>query len=106
MTRLNVLLLLALLASSLYLVRVSYESRRLFAALDKAQSEERALDTDSERLKTELRSQATPLRVERTARDRLAMRSATPSVTHYVDLSSAGAASAPARAASAEGAGR
>src|SRR4051812_12525948 len=86
MTRLNVLLLLALLASSLYLVRVSYESRRLFAELDKAQSEERALDTESERLKTELRSQATPLRVERTARDRLAMRAATPSVTQYVDV--------------------
>ena len=31
-TRLNVLLLVALLLSSLYLVRVSYESRRLFAA--------------------------------------------------------------------------
>ena len=66
MTRLNVLLLLVLLVSSLYLVRVTYESRRLFAELDKAQGEERALDTDSERLKTELRSQATPLRVERT----------------------------------------
>ena len=50
-------------------MRVSYESRRLFAELDKAQSEERALDNDSERLKTELRSQATPLRVERTARE-------------------------------------
>jgi cell division protein FtsL len=86
MTRLNVLLLIALLASSLYLVRVSYETRRLFAALDKAQSEERALETDSERLKTELRSQATPLRVERAARERLAMRNASPGVTQYVDL--------------------
>jgi cell division protein FtsL len=93
-TRLNVLLLLVLLASSLYLVRVSYESRRLFAELDKAQSEERALDTDSERLKTELRTQATPLRVERTARERLAMRAATPSVTQYVELSAAAASSA------------
>ena len=86
MTRLNVVLLLLLLVSSLYLVRVSYESRRLFAELDKAQNEERALDTDSERLKTELRSQATPLRVERTARERLAMRAATPAVTQYVAL--------------------
>jgi len=85
-TRLNVVLLLLLIASSLYLVRVSYESRRLFADLDKAQGEERALDTDSERLKTELRSQATPLRVERTARERLAMRAATPAVTQYVAL--------------------
>ena len=86
MTRVNLLLLVALLVSSVYLVRVSYESRRLFAALDKAQSDERALDNDSERLKTELRSQATPLRVERTARDRLAMRTATPAVTQYVEL--------------------
>jgi len=92
-TRINVFLLLVLIASSLYLVRVSYESRRLFAELDKAQSEERALDNDSERLKTELRSQATPLRVERTARERLAMRAATPAVTTYVELP---AASTPA----------
>jgi cell division protein FtsL len=93
-TRINAVLLLVLIASSLYLVRVSYESRRLFAELDKAQSEERALDNDSERLKTELRSQATPLRVERTARERLAMRAATPAVTTYVELPAA--ASTPA----------
>ena len=90
------MLLIALLASALYLVRVSYESRRLFAELDKAQSEERALDTDSERLKTDLRTQATPLRVERTARDRLAMRAATPATTQYVEIPTA--ASAPAAA--------
>ena len=95
MTRLNVLLLIVLLISSIYLVRVTYESRRLFAALDKAQGAERALDNDNERLKTELRSQATPLRVERTARDRLAMRTATPAVTQYVELP-ATAASQPA----------
>ena len=95
MTRINILLLVVLLVSSIYLVRVAYESRRLFAALDKAQGEERALDNDNERLKTELRSQATPLRVEHTARDRLAMRTATPAVTQYVDLpASASAASA------------
>jgi cell division protein FtsL len=91
MTRVNIVLLVALLVSSVYLVRVSYESRRLFAALDKAQTEERALDNDHERLKTELRSQATPLRVERTARDRLSMRTATPAVTQYVELPHAAA---------------
>lgn len=97
MTRLNLLLLVGLLASSLYLVQVSYETRRLFAALDKAQGEERALETDSERLKTELRSQATPLRVERAARERLAMRSASPGVTHYAELPPAAAASGAGR---------
>ena len=49
MTRLNLVLLVALLVSSVYLVRVSYESRRLFAALDKAQGEERALDHERDR---------------------------------------------------------
>jgi len=97
-TRVNVLLLVALLLSSVYLVRVSYESRRLFAALDRAQNEERSLENDSERLKTDLRSQATPLRVERTARDRLAMRTATPAVTQYVELPAAASAAASAPA--------
>ncbi|MFM2448906.1 MAG: hypothetical protein RIS44_1356 [Pseudomonadota bacterium] len=91
MTRFNVLLLLALIASSLYLVRVSYDARRHFTLLDKAKSEARQLDSDFERLKTEQQSQATPLRVEKTAREKLAMRSASPNVTHYVSRS----ASAP-----------
>ncbi len=84
MTRLNLLLLLALIASSLYLVRVSYDARRQFTLLDKAKSVARQLDSDHERLKTEQQSQATPLRVEKTAREKLAMRSASPNVTHYV----------------------
>jgi cell division protein FtsL len=94
MTRLNVLLLIALIGSSIYLVRVSHESRRLFADLDKARSEERVLASEFERLKSDKQSQATPLRVEKTARDKLAMRSATPAVTQYVDVARApGAAS-------------
>ncbi len=96
MTRLNVLLFVALIASSLYLVKISYDARRLFAELDKAQSEERALNTEFERLKAERQAQATPLRVEKTARERLAMRNATPGVTQYVPW--VGAASAPGAA--------
>ena len=42
-TRLNLLLLLAVLASALYLVNVQYESRRLFSAMDKALNEARLL---------------------------------------------------------------
>jgi len=97
MTRINLLLLVALVISSVYLVKVSYESRRLFAALDKAQSEARQLDIEHERLKAEKQSQATPLHVERVARDRLAMRNATPAVTQYVTYTPAGAASGAAR---------
>lgn len=94
MNRLNILLFLVLLASSVYLVRVSYDARRLYAELDAARNEEKALDTEHERLQAERQAQATPLKVERLARDRLAMRNATPAVTQYVTY--AGAASAPA----------
>ena len=87
MTRLNVLLLIGLIFSAIYLVRVSHESRRLFADLDKARNEERLLASEFERLKSDKQSQATPLRVEKTARDKLAMRSATPAVTQYVSRS-------------------
>ena len=93
MTRLNVVLLIMLLASSTYLVRVSYDARRLFAELDRAQGEERQLDTEFGRLTTEKQSQATPLRVEKTAREKLGMRSATPAITQYVTY--ARVASAP-----------
>ncbi len=92
MTRVNLLLLVALLLSSVYLVRVSYDARRLFSELDRAQSDERQLEHDHDRLKSEKQTQATPLRVERTARDRLAMRSATPAVTQYVSYPRAASA--------------
>ena len=100
MTRLNVILLIALLFSAVYLVRVSYQSRRLFAEFDKAQVEKRLLDNEFERLKSDKQSQATPLRVEKTARDRLAMRTATPAVTQYISRNvETGAATAAASAA-------
>ena len=85
MTRMNLLLLFALIASSLYLVRTAYDSRRLFAELDRAKAEAAKLDTEFKRLEAERQAAATNLRVERTARDRLAMRNATPAVTVYVN---------------------
>lgn len=94
MTRVNVVLLIMLLASSVYLVRVSYDARRLFNELDHAQGDERQLDTEYERLKADKQSQATPLRVEKTARDRLAMHTATPAITQYVTYSRAASGSA------------
>ena len=71
MTRLNLLLLLALLASSVYLVRVSYDERRLYAALDRARTEQRQLETEHGRLQAEQQAQATPARIDKTARDKL-----------------------------------
>ena len=94
MTRFNALLLLALIASAVYLVRVSYDARRLFAEVDRAQAEERRLETESARLKAEQQSQATPSRVEKAAREKLGMRTATPAVTNYVTWAR-GAAATP-----------
>jgi cell division protein FtsL len=84
MIRLNLVLLLAVLASALYLVNVQYESRRLFSNLDKARSEARKIETENERLQVEKRAQATPLRVEKIAKEKLQMRSVTPAITDYV----------------------
>jgi cell division protein FtsL len=93
MTRLSVLLLIALILSGLYLVKTSYESRRLFAELERAKTEEQQLAADAKRLDAERRTEATHLKVERTAREKLAMRLATPDVTVYV--SDGRAASSP-----------
>lgn len=82
--RLNFLLLLALVASSLFLVRTAYESRRLFTELDRARDAELRLVGEHTRLEAEARAQATHLLVDRVARDKLAMRSATPAVTQAV----------------------
>lgn len=84
MTRLSVALLLAVIASALYLVHTQYESRRLYVELEKAVAQSRKIETDNERLQVEKRAQATPLRVEKLAKDRLQMRTATPAITQYV----------------------
>jgi cell division protein FtsL len=93
MTRLNMLLLAALVASALGLVNVSYESRRLFVQLERERALAKQLNTEFERLDVERRAQATSLRVEKAAREQLRMRTATPAVTQYVV--EVGAASAP-----------
>ena len=87
MMRLNLVLLLAVMASAVYLVSVQYESRRVFTELDKARSEARRLETEYERLQVEKRGQATPARVEKLAREKLQMRQAMPAITTYVTYS-------------------
>jgi cell division protein FtsL len=91
MTKTNMALTLVLVVSSLYLVRTAYDSRRLFAELDRARAETTRLDSEAKRLEAERQAQVTQLRIERTARDKLAMRSATPAVTVYVnDIAASG----------------
>ena len=95
MTRLSIVLLLAVLASALYLVHVQYESRQLFTEMEKANSEAHRLEVERSRLEVEKRGQATPLRVEKLARDQLKMRNTSPAITLYVPYSGAVVAAAP-----------
>ena len=78
--RLNFVLLMAVLVSGMVLVRSAYEARRLFTAVDRAQAEGRRLEADSQRLQAERHAQATNLRVEQVARERLKMRTINPNV--------------------------
>lgn len=86
MIRLNLTLLVAVLASALYLVQVQYESRRLYAEIERAQGEARKLEVEHEQLKVERRAQATPARVQKLAKEQLHMKPATPAITQYVTL--------------------
>ena len=94
MTRLNLVLLMAVLASALYLVRTQYDSRSLFVELDRANALAHKLEVDNERLQVEKRAQATPLRVEKLAKEQLQMRTSTPAITQYVTVQAAPAAAA------------
>jgi cell division protein FtsL len=78
--KINLLLILAVLASGVVLVHSAYESRRLFTALDRARAEGQRLASDAERLQAERHAQATNLRVEQVARERLGMRVISPAV--------------------------
>ena len=59
MTRFSIVLLVALVLSGLYLVKTSYESRRLFVELERAKAEEAQLTADAKRLDAERRTEAT-----------------------------------------------
>ena len=89
MTRINTFLILAVMATALYVVRTQYEFRRLYVELEKAAAQTRKLDMDNDRLQVEKRAQATPLRVEKLAKERLQMRTTTPAITQYVAVSRA-----------------
>lgn len=84
--RLVLILLVALFGSALAMVRVAHDSRRLVTALDRAEAQGLRLETEHEGLQAERHAEARPLRVERMAREKLAMRPASPGVTQYLAL--------------------
>ena len=98
MTRVNALLLVAVILSALYLVRTQYESRRLYTELDRARAQAQRLDNEYDRLDIERGAQATPLRVEKLAHEQLHMRTISPAITQY-----AAPGNAPLESAAASG---
>jgi cell division protein FtsL len=98
MTRWNILLLLALTASALVLVKTAYDARRLFSEIHRAETDALRLEGDHRRLEADRQLQATNLRVERTARERLKMSTATPAVTMYEGQQGSPASAAIGRA--------
>lgn len=102
--RFNLLLIAAVMVSGIYMVRSAYDARRLFTELDRSQTEGRRLDADYQKLLADRQAQATNLRVEQVARERLKMRAITPAITYNPDAPAL-VASAP-RGARAQGAAR
>ncbi|MEY4123171.1 MAG: hypothetical protein RLZZ457_2009 [Pseudomonadota bacterium] len=94
MSRFSLVMFIAVLLSALYLVRTQYESRSLTTELDRATSEARRLEIENDRLDVERRAQATPVRVEKLAREQLHMRTITPAITQYATVPGGAAASA------------
>ena len=94
MSRFSLVMFIAVLLSALYVVRTQYESRSLTTELDRATNEARRLEIENDRLDVERRAQATPLRVEKLAREQLHMRTITPAITQYATVPGGAAASA------------
>lgn len=105
MTRLNLILLLAVMASAFYLVRTQYESRRLYTELEKVNAQYAKLESENERLQVEKRGQATPLRVEKLAKEKLLMRTVTPAITQYISSAAVDGGSVGSLQAESENAG-
>ncbi len=89
MIRLNLVLLVAVLASAFYLVHTQYESRRLYTAIDKANAQSRRLAAEHEQLQVQKREQATSARVQQLAARNLKMLPVNPAITQYVTLDGA-----------------
>jgi cell division protein FtsL len=98
MIRLNLMLLAAVMVSAFYLVHTQYEFRRLYTAVDRAQSQSRRLEADHEQLRVQKQAQATSARVQQIATRQLKMRPVNPGITEYVTVPAA-----PAVAVAGEG---
>lgn len=84
MTRVNLILLVAVVLCAMSVVRAQYQARRIFAALDVAQQRAEQLQMDKDRLQVEVRTMSVPGRIEKIARTQLDMRPITAARTVFV----------------------
>ena len=103
MTKVNVLLLVAVIASALVLVKTAYDARRLFNADHRADVEAVRLQGEHKRLEAERELQATNQRVDKSARERLKMATATPAITMYESAPASSAAASAGALVAASG---
>jgi len=73
MTRVNVCLLLVLVACALSLVSSRHQARKLFVELEREQAKTRSYDVEYGQLQIEQSTWAMPARVEKIAREQLRM---------------------------------
>ena len=90
MTRVNIVLLLILVACAVSLVTSRNQSRRLFVELEREQLAGRTLETEYGQLQLEQSTWGMPARVEKIAREQLKMQLPSPSRTDMVVLPEAG----------------
>jgi cell division protein FtsL len=85
-TRVNLILLAALVACALSLVTSRHQARRLFVELGNAQAQARAFETEFGQLQLEQSTWGMPARVEKIARTQLRMQLPTAARTDVVAL--------------------
>jgi len=85
-TRVNIVLLVVLVACALSLVTSRHQARRTFVALEREQAAGRALETEYGQLQLEQSTWGMPARVEKVAREQLRMQLPSAARTDVVAL--------------------
>ncbi len=89
MTRVNLVLLVLLVACALSLVTARHRARSLYVELTREQSQARQYETEYGQLSLEQSTWGMPARVEKIARDALRMQSPGPGRVEVVELPAA-----------------
>jgi cell division protein FtsL len=89
MSRINVLLILLLLACALGVVAAQHKARRLYMELEREQERMRQLEVEWGQLQLEAGTWAAHARIERIARERLRMQSPQPGQVLVVETGGA-----------------